>query len=600
MMVSLRSRHLQPTKSLNSLSYSNSNLKHNNNNNHPHSSTASASSSASASQHRINFTPSRPLTFHDKDPSPSLSSLPTSSTTQQRPASEFDMEDYFDSYMEDDDGDESECQTDDSPSLTNLSIDTDSQIPTLPPLPPPIPSAPPPLPSVNKKKVVKNVKANKSTPELPKPTIKKKQQQQLPSNTKTKSKSASSSPLPSLTMKKSNYSKLKRKDVKDRDPKLAHSAAQKVYLKKTPSPQTTTTTTKKPAPKNTRTPQKPQQKKTPSSPPPPAAAAKKPSSPSTDSLEDDIIDTLAGVDKAAAKQIFQEIVVKGDEVHWEDIAGLDTAKNSLKEAVVYPFLRPDLFHGLREPISGMLLFGPPGTGKTMLARAVATESKSTFFSISASSLTSKYLGESEKLVRALFAVAKKLSPSIVFIDEIDSILGSRNNESENESSRRIKNEFLIQWSSLTAAAAASSTDGNDANKVLVLAATNLPWCIDDAARRRFVRRQYIPLPEASTRIVQFKRLLSRQKNDLTEADFIELIDLTQGFSGSDITALAKDAAMGPLRELGDKLLDASRDNIRAININDFKNSLKYIRPSVSEEGLIEYEDWAEKFGSSGV
>lgn len=188
----------------------------------------------------------------------------------------------------------------------------------------------------------------------------------------------------------------------------------------------------------------------------------------------------------------------------------------------------------------------------------------------------------------------------MFIDEIDSILGSRNNESENESSRRIKNEFLIQWSSLTAAAAASSTDGNDANKVLVLAATNLPWCIDDAARRRFVRRQYIPLPEASTRIVQFKRLLSRQKNDLTEADFIELIDLTQGFSGSDITALAKDAAMGPLRELGDKLLDASRDNIRAININDFKNSLKYIRPSVSEEGLIEYEDWAEKFGSSGV
>lgn len=116
----------------------------------------------------------------------------------------------------------------------------------------------------------------------------------------------------------------------------------------------------------------------------------------------------------------------GDEVHWDDIAGLESAKYSLKEAVVYPFLRPDLFRGLREPVRGMLLFGPPGTGKTMLARAVATESHSTFFSISASSLTSKYLGESEKLVRALFAIAKKLSPSIIFVDEIDSIMGSRN------------------------------------------------------------------------------------------------------------------------------------------------------------------------------
>jgi fidgetin-like protein 1 len=123
-----------------------------------------------------------------------------------------------------------------------------------------------------------------------------------------------------------------------------------------------------------------------------------------------------GLDPTAARAILNEIIIRGDEVHWSDVAGLEPAKTALKEAVVYPFLRPDLFLGLREPARGMLLFGPPGTGKTMLARAVATESKSTFFAISASSLTSKWHGESEKLVRALFGIAKRMSPSIIFVD----------------------------------------------------------------------------------------------------------------------------------------------------------------------------------------
>ncbi|KAK7931918.1 adenosinetriphosphatase [Apiospora marii] len=313
-----------------------------------------------------------------------------------------------------------------------------------------------------------------------------------------------------------------------------------------------------------------------------------------------------GVDSAAAKAIFNEIVVEGDEVHWSDVAGLEIAKSALREAVVYPFLRPDLFMGLREPARGMLLFGPPGTGKTMLARAVATESKSTFFSISASSLTSKYLGESEKLVRALFALAKAMSPSIIFVDEIDSLLSQRSGSGEHEATQRIKTEFLIQWSDLQRAAAGreSSPGGKgesrgDANRVLVLAATNLPWAIDDAARRRFVRRQYIPLPEPETRATQLRTLLGQQKHSLTEADILELVGLTDGFSGSDITALAKDAAMGPLRSLGEALLHMTMDQIRPIELVDFKASLRMIRPSVSREGLKEYEDWAKQFGERG-
>lgn len=153
-------------------------------------------------------------------------------------------------------------------------------------------------------------------------------------------------------------------------------------------------------------------------------------------------------------------------VKWEDVAGLEGAKEALKEAVILPIKFPHLFVGKRTPWRGILMYGPPGTGKSFLAKAVATEAKSTFFSVSSSDLVSKWMGESERLVKQLFTMARENKPSIVFIDEVDSLCGTRG-EGESEASRRIKTEFLVQMQGV----------GNDDTGVLVLGATNLPWAL---------------------------------------------------------------------------------------------------------------------------
>ena len=182
------------------------------------------------------------------------------------------------------------------------------------------------------------------------------------------------------------------------------------------------------------------------------------------------------------------IVREKPNVKWTDVAGLEQAKASLQEAVILPTRFPQLFTGERKPWRGILLYGPPGTGKSYLAKACATEADGTFFSISSSDLVSKWLGESERLVKQLFKLARENKPAIIFIDEVDSLCGSRS-EGENETSRRIKTEFLVQMQGV----------GNDNDGILVLGATNTPWELDPAIRRRFEKRIYIPLPDLHAR-----------------------------------------------------------------------------------------------------
>ncbi|XP_076729731.1 spastin-like [Maylandia zebra] len=274
-----------------------------------------------------------------------------------------------------------------------------------------------------------------------------------------------------------------------------------------------------------------------------------------------------------------EIVESGATVSFDDIAGQDLAKQALQEIVILPALRPDLFTGLRAPARGLLLFGPPGNGKTMLAKAVAAESNATFFNISAASLTSKYVGEGEKLVRALFAVARELQPSVIFIDEVDSLLYERR-EGEHDASRHLKTEFLIEFDGLQS--------GRD-DRVLVIGATNRPQELDEAILRRFAKRVYVTLPDEKTRFTLLKNLLGKHGSPLSQNELSCLAKVTAGYSGSNLTALPRDAALGPIRELGpDQVRIIAAAEVRNIKMKEFEDSLKQIKPTVSPATLNMY------------
>ncbi|NWI54218.1 FIGL1 protein, partial [Calyptomena viridis] len=296
---------------------------------------------------------------------------------------------------------------------------------------------------------------------------------------------------------------------------------------------------------------------------------------------------LKNIEPKMVELIMHEIMDHGPPVSWDDIAGVEFAKATIKEIVVWPMLRPDIFTGLRGPPKGILLFGPPGTGKTLIGKCIACQSGATFFSISASSLTSKWVGEGEKMVRALFAVARCQQPAVIFIDEIDSLLSQRG-EGEHESSRRIKTEFLVQLDGATT----SSED-----RILVVGATNRPQEIDEAARRRLVKRLYIPLPEASARKQIVTRLMSKEHCSLNEEEMELIVKKSSGFSGADMTQLCREASLGPIRSL--QSMDIATilpDQVRPIAFLDFENAFRTVRPSVSSKDLELYETWNQTFG----
>jgi katanin p60 ATPase-containing subunit A1 len=245
------------------------------------------------------------------------------------------------------------------------------------------------------------------------------------------------------------------------------------------------------------------------------------------------------------------------------------------------------------------MVGPPGTGKTMLAKAVATECKTTFFNVSSSSLTSKYHGESEKLVRLLFEMARFYAPSTVFIDEIDSICSKRGASNEHEASRRVKSELLIQMEGVS-----TSYEGDDPTKmVIVLGATNFPWDIDEALRRRLEKRIYIPLPTPVGRLALLKINL-KEVQLADDVNLEEIAEKLEGYSGADITTVCRDAAMMDMRR---RIEGLSIEEIQALRnenftlittMNDFLETLGKVSPSVSKNDLEKYEKWMEEFKST--
>ncbi|HXX86891.1 MAG TPA: AAA family ATPase [Candidatus Acidoferrum sp.] len=289
-----------------------------------------------------------------------------------------------------------------------------------------------------------------------------------------------------------------------------------------------------------------------------------------------------------SKSSYEELIkMEKPSVRWEEVVGLDPAKKAVKEAIVYPVQRPDLF-----PLGwprGILLFGPPGCGKTLIAAAVATEIDATFVSIDAASIMSKWLGEAEQNVAKLFGSIRKSAtegkPSIVFIDELDSLMGQHANEVGGEI--RVRNQFLKEMDGIV--------DKGKNLHVYVIGATNKPWDLDWGFIRRFQKRILVPLPDHHTRLMMFK-LYTTNLSLAADVDLHELARISEGFSGSDIRDVAQSVQLkliGEFFETGQANNKEAKP--RSLTMDDFKQTLEERKPSVSLDMISLYTRWSEAF-----